>query len=269
MSKKRRRKKKRSKKILWAAAIVIIAAAVLVAVSIDRTDQDQNFDLEVLNDITDGIADSISAITDPGEDETVTYVSAENAAGALDISQIEIPEYSGSPTATINNNEPFFEDDELTTEYYILLSDLDELGRCGSNVMCADEEDMATGERDSISDIHPTAWHGGGFYNRSHLLMWKLSGCDDERNLITGTVTFNQETMLEYEEQVTAYLWANEENHVMYRVTPLFDGENLLADGVLMEAYSVEDGGSLSFCVFCYNVEPGAEIDYATGDYTE
>lgn len=256
MSRKRKKKKRKFKKGIITLAVIVIAAA--AAVLFGTADPES----------TDP-AGEISAIFESSGDETATYAAAGDAAGPLDISQIDIPSYSGSPTTVINDGEPFFEDDELAAEYYILLSELDSLGRCGSNVMCADEADMQTGEREDISSIHPTAWHGGGFYNRSHLLMWKLSGCDDERNLITGTSTFNQETMLEYEERVTAYLWANTENHVMYRVTPLFEEDNLLATGVLMEAYSVEDNGALSFCVFCYNVEPGAEIDYATGDYTE
>lgn len=201
------------------------------------------------------------------EKETSAAEDSQYASG-FDVHNIDIPEYNGKPLVKINGGKPFFTDDEITDEYFMELSEMDSLGRCGSNWMCADEPHITEGERDSISDIHPSGWHKGGFYQRSHLLMWKLSGCNDERNLITGTDTFNQETMREYEERVTAYLWKHEKNHVMYRVSPLFEGNDLVARGVLMEAYSVEDGGKgLQYCIFVYNAEPDYIIDYATGDY--
>ncbi len=207
--------------------------------------------------------------------QTDTEVHAEEpdycvTVSTFDISSIDIPAYSGSPNSEINGGVPFFSQEEITDEFFIELSELDELGRCGSNIMCADEEHIQTGERDWIRFIHPSGWHSNSIYQRSHLLMWKLSGCDDEHNLITGTETFNQEGMLEYEERVTAYLWRHAGAHVMYRVTPLFKENELVARGVLMEALSVEDGGQgLSFCMFIYNVEPDYKIDYSTGDYTE
>ena len=201
--------------------------------------------------------------------KAVTEAVTEAAAQAFDIHNIDIPAYSGKPIIQINDNVPFFTEDEITDEFFISLSELDELGRCGSNMMCADEPHIQTGERSNISDIHPSGWHKGGFYERSHLLMWKLSGCNVEENLISGTDTFNQESMLEYEERVTAYLWRHEDNHVMYRVSPLFEGDNLIATGVLMEAWSVEDSGTFSFCIFVYNIEPDYTIDYATGDYSK
>ncbi len=184
----------------------------------------------------------------------------------FDVAELGIPAYDGQPYVEMNDGEPYFTEEDLVTEHYIELSELDELHRCGSNMMCADEEHMASSRRGRIS-YKPSGWHGGGFYQRSHLLMRKLSDCDESRNLISGTATFNQETMLEWEERVTAYIWAHKGIHVIYRVSPWFEGDNLIATGVLMEACSVEDEGGLKFCVFCYNVEPDATIDYRTGEY--
>lgn len=179
-----------------------------------------------------------------------------------------IPEFNGEDYyVEINDNKTFFTADEMLTEYTTSLSELDSLKRAHVAWMCADEEHIQTGERESIYKLKPAGWHGGGFYQRSHLLMWKLSGINDLRNLVTGTDTFNQENMQDYEKMVTAYLWKHEENHVMYRVTPLYYDDELLCRGVLMEAKSVEDDGAFEFCVFVYNAEPYAIIDYATGDY--
>ena len=192
-----------------------------------------------------------------------------SADDSYDISDLDIAEYTtGDVIIEINGGEPFFTDEELCTEFFIQLTELDASGRAGSAMMCADEEDIQTGERGSISSIHPSGWHSNSIYNRSHLLMWKLSGCNDERNLITGTESFNQDSMLEYEYMITDFLWDNEDIHVMYRVTPLFEDDELVARGVLMEAISVEDGGEgLCFCVFVYNVEDGYDIDYSDGGY--
>ena len=184
----------------------------------------------------------------------------------LDEEGIDIPKYKDEEIIEINGGEPYFT--VLYTEFFIQLTELDDLGRAGSAMMCADEEDLQTGEREDISAIHPSGWHGDGIYDRSHLLMWKLSGCNDERNLITGASTFNTESMLTYEMEILYFLYDNEDMHVMYRVTPLFEEEELVARGVLMEAVSVEDGGEgLMFCVFCYNVEDGYTIDYTDGNY--
>lgn len=188
----------------------------------------------------------------------------------LDIHHVDIPEFDGKNyTAEINGGSPFFAPDEIKDSYYTSLSDLDALGRAGSAIMCADEPHIQTGERSSISDLKPSGWHGGGFYERSHLLMWKLTGLNQIENLVTGTATFNEINMQDYEKKVTRYLWDHPGNHVMYRVTPFFRDEELVCRGVLMEAYSVEDEGALSYCVFVYNAEPDAEIDYKTGDYME
>lgn len=200
------------------------------------------------------------------DDNGYIIVSADSS---YDISDLGIDiEYSGDKIAEINENVPFFTEEEITTEYFIQLTELDSLGRAGSASMCASEEYIQTGERGDISNIHPSGWYSGADANRSHLLMWKLSGCDDEKNLITGTASFNQDSMLEYESKVTALLYDDNDIHVMYRVTPYFYEDEVIARGVLMEAYSVEDdGASLSFCVFVYNVSDDYDLDYENGGY--
>ena len=197
-------------------------------------------------------------------------LSESDAPGSVAAVLKEIPDFDGTHyVITVNDNEPLFARDEMEEEFYTKLSDLDALGRAGAAEMCADEAHIQTGERSSIRDLKPSGWHGGGFYERSHLLMWKLTGINQIENLVTGTATFNEKNMQDYEKKVTRYLWDHEKNHVMYRVTPLFKGQELVCRGVLMEAWSVEDEGALSYCVFVYNAEPDAMIDYETGDYME
>ncbi len=194
---------------------------------------------------------------------------------AASVSLSDIPEYSGEPSVVIHDNLPFFTEEEITTEVFEDYAELDELGRCGEAYANICRELMPTEERGDISAIHPTGWQsswyefvdGESLYNRCHLIAHELAGEDaNEKNLITGTRFFNVDGMLPYENAVADYVYETD-HHVLYRVTPLFDGDNLVADGVLMEAYSVEDSGKgICYCVFCYNVQPGIEIDYATGD---
>lgn len=187
----------------------------------------------------------------------------------------DIPEYSGTPYVVINDNEPYFTEDEIVSKSYEKYSKLDKLGRCGVAMCCAGVDLMPTQKRGDIGRIKPTGWHsvqydfvdGKSLYNRCHLIAFMISGEDDnEKNLITGTRYFNVQGMLPFEDMVADYV-KETENHVMYRVTPLFEGKNLVAKGALMEAYSVEDEGEgVCFNVFCYNVQPGVKIDYATGE---
>ena len=185
-------------------------------------------------------------------------------------------EYAGTPFVEVNGNVPFFELSEATTESFERYSELDALGRCGASYANISKELMPVEERGEIGMIKPSGWHTVKYpeliddlflYNRCHLIGYQLSGENaNEKNLITGTRYFNVEGMLPFENEVANYV-RNTENHVLYRVTPIFTGENLVAEGVLMEAYSVEDEGKgVKFCVFVYNVQPGIEIDYATGD---
>ena len=183
--------------------------------------------------------------------------------------------YDGKPYVKVNGNIPFFDDSEITTESFEFYSELDSLGRCGVTFANISKELMPTEDRGEIGMIKPSGWHTVKYpdviedlylYNRCHLIGYQLSGENaNEKNLITGTRYLNVEGMLPFENEVAAYV-RRTGNHVLYRVTPIFEGDNLLAEGVLMEAYSVEDEGKgVRFCVFVYNVQPGIEIDYKTG----
>lgn len=193
--------------------------------------------------------------------------------GSIDLSNI--PEYNGEPYIAVNGNVPFFEDTEVTATSFEEYSDLDNLGRCGVAMASVGQDIMPTEERGSIGQIKPAGWHtvkygcvdGKYLYNRCHLLGYQLTGENaNERNLITGTRYLNVDGMLPFENMVADYVMETG-NHVMYRVTPIYTGNNLVADGVLMEGYSVEDQGEgITFCVYVYNVQPGVRIDYATGD---
>lgn len=189
--------------------------------------------------------------------------------------QSVLSDYSGNPYMTINNNVPLFKDYEIISGSFEYYSNLDELGRCNVAMASVAEDIMPTEERESIRDVIPTGWinksydivPGGYLYNRCHLIGYQLTGeNDNEKNLITGTRYLNIEGMLPFENKVDNYV-EQTGNNVMYRVTPVFTGDNLVADGVLMEAYSIEDSGAgISFCVYCYNTQPGIAINYATGE---
>lgn len=194
------------------------------------------------------------------------------AAPAVSYDLDQVPAYAGEPYVVINDNQPFFGEEEYTTEAFETYSALDGLGRCGTAYACVGEELMPAGERESISSVKPSGWinveYGGQYlYNRCHLIGFQLTGENaNERNLITGTRYMNVEGMLPFENLVADYV-KETSNHVLYRVTPLYEGDNLVASGVQMEAMSVEDKGEgVCFNVYCYNVQPGVAIDYATGD---
>ena len=186
-----------------------------------------------------------------------------------------IPEYSGEPYVLINDNVPEFDEADMTTESYELYGPLDYLGRCTLVEACVGQDLMPTEKRGSISHIKPTGWQiakydfvdGKYLYNRCHLIGFQLTGeNDNELNLITGTRYMNVEGMLPFEDFVADYV-KETGNHVLYRVTPIFEDENLVASGVQMEAMSVEDNGrDVMFNVYCYNVQPGVLIDYETGE---
>lgn len=185
-----------------------------------------------------------------------------------------IPAYSGSPYVVVNNNNPYFSESDLTTTSFEYYSDLDSLGRCGVTYASVGIDLMPTEERGSIGSVKPTGWQtvkydivdGKYLYNRCHLIGYQLSGENaNTKNLITGTRYLNIDGMLPFENMVADYI-KETENHVMYRVTPIFEGNNLLSTGVLMEGYSVEDNGDgICFNIFCYNVQPGISIDYSDG----
>ena len=197
-------------------------------------------------------------------------------ASAAVVDLASVPAYSGSPYVELCGNEPQFTDSDKARGGFEEYSPLDSLGRCGVAFALIGTETMPTEERGSIGSVKPSGWHtvryngvvdGNYLYNRCHLIGYQLAGENaNTKNLITGTRYLNVEGMLPFEDEVASYV-ERTGNHVLYRVTPVFDGSNLVANGVQMEAWSVEDGGKgVSFDVYCYNVQPGVSIDYATGD---
>ena len=187
----------------------------------------------------------------------------------------QIPEYSGKAYVTINNNKPNFKEEDKTTKSFEKYSNLDSLNRCGAAYANVSKETMPTEERGRIGMIKPSGWHtvkynnvdGKYLYNRCHLIGYQLTGENaNEKNLITCTRYMNTVGMLEFENKVSDYV-KETNNHVLYRVTPIFEGNNLLASGTQMEAYSVEDQGKgISFNVYVYNIQEGITIDYKTGE---
>ena len=189
----------------------------------------------------------------------------------------DMPEYAGEPYVVVNDNVPYFTEDDLTTESFEYYDELDAFNRCGVTIACVGQDLMPTEERGSIGQVKPTGWQtvkyenvdGKYLYNRCHLIGFQLTGENaNERNLITGTRAMNVDGMLPFENMVADYV-KETENHVLYRVTPIFVEEEMVARGVLMEAVSVEDKGEgVEFCVYVYNNQPGILIDYATGEST-
>ena len=218
-----------------------------------------------------------------GEDSSGALGSKDNADGPQEdlvnnnsyVSLDAIPAYDGKAYVAVNNNEPFFTDSDMTTTAFENYSDLDSLGRCGVAYANICKDIMPTEERGKIGMIKPSGWHTVKYdvikdrylYNRCHLIGYQLAGENaNPKNLITGTRYLNVEGMLPFENLVADYV-NNTGNHVLYRVTPMFSGSNLVANGVLIEAKSVEDnGGGILFNVYCYNVQPGVGINYENGD---
>lgn len=202
------------------------------------------------------------------------YLNREEPAAYSESVQ-NIPAFSGQPYVVINNNQPEFTDEDLTTQSYEYFSPLDNLERCGYVMACIGYDLMPTEDRESISHVKPSGWvqnqydfvDGKSLYNRCHLIGFQLTGeNDNELNLVTGTRYCNVDGMLPFENMVADYV-KETRNHVLYRVTPVYDGDNLVARGIQMEALSMEDNGDgICFNVYVYNAQPGVIIDYATGD---
>lgn len=222
-------------------------------------------------------ASSVSSSSAPAKESSSAASSKQSGKvqGSAKVSLASIPAYSGSAYVAINNNVPGFSESDLTRTSFETYSDLDSLGRCGVAYANIGTDLMPTEERGSIGQVKPTGWHtvkydcvdGKYLYNRCHLIGYQLTAENaNTRNLITGTRYLNIQGMLPFENMVADYI-KETKNHVLYRVTPIFDGSNLVATGVQMEALSVEDNGDgICFNVFCYNVQPGVVIDYSTGD---
>lgn len=231
---------------------------------------------------TEGAGHAAGAVV-AGEDSSGALGSKDKTDGPQEdlvnnnsyVSLDAIPAYDGKAYVAVNNNEPFFTDSDMTTTAFENYSDLDSLGRCGVAYANICKDIMPTEERGKIGMIKPSGWHTVKYdvikdrylYNRCHLIGYQLAGENaNPKNLITGTRYLNVEGMLPFENLVADYV-NNTGNHVLYRVTPMFSGSNLVANGVLIEAKSVEDnGGGILFNVYCYNVQPGVGINYENGD---
>ena len=200
-------------------------------------------------------------------------------ADSPDIPLEGVEDYSGEPYTSVNGGVPYFSEDEITAISFEEYAELDRLGRCGVAFASVGRDLMPSDDREDIGNVHPSGWYYNGvsnntsysvipgyIYNRCHLIGFQLTGeNDNERNLVTGTRYLNIKGMLPFENMIADYV-KETENHVMYRVTPIYSGNNLVPSGVLMEGYSVEDeGDGICFCVFAYNVQPGIEINYLTG----
>lgn len=287
MKKKHNRPQKRliTQLSLWLALLLAFTGCAESTV----TSQDNTYAIEQLATIPSELLEaSETAVSEPESGQPQENASdtqeSQQVTSATDVptgegtsafSLREIPAYSGTPYTEVNGNQPYFTEEELTTQSFETYSELDSLGRCGVAYANVGQDLMPTEPRGEIGAVKPSGWHlvkydnvdGKYLYNRCHLIAYMLAAENaNPQNLITGTRYLNVQGMLPFETKVCDYV-KNTGNHVLYRVTPIFDGDNLLADGVLMEAYSVEDAGEgISFCVFAYNVQPGIGIDYATGD---
>lgn len=224
--------------------------------------------IEQQTQVNDEVPEQVEENTEEPKEETT-----ETSTASFDLSSI--PAYSGKVYVAVNNNTPYFTKSDLTETSFEKYAPLDSLGRCGVAYANIGKDIMPTEERGSIGMVKPSGWHsikyenvdGKYLYNRCHLIGYQLSAENaNTSNLITGTRYLNIQGMLPFENMVADYVKGTN-NHVLYRVTPIFEGNNLLASGVLMEGYSVEDNGEgICYNVYCYNVQPGIIIDYATGD---
>lgn len=259
-------------KRLWASLLALVMAVGLAGCNDTSSVSVTPEPTPVVTESTEPESTEPVVTATPAPEATATPEPEQVVAAEFDINSV--PTYSGAPYVTVNNNIPYFTDEDMTTEVFESYSPLDEYGRCGIAYANICAELMPTEDRESISDITPSGWDnnpydfvdGGYVYNRCHLVGFQLAGENANKlNLITGTRSMNVDGMLPFENMVADYVQETD-NHVLYRVTPIFEGDNLVASGVLMEAKSVEDEGEgVEFCVYCYNVEPGVEIDYATG----
>lgn len=263
------------------SSLTILLAAILLFTGVSCTSTSEYFEKEETTGSS--LFTEEFSITDNDEDITTSETESTSAPtkNNLDSSSAQatisnIPAYSGSPYVAVNDNKPHFTQAELTTKAYEKYSALDSLGRCGVAIASCGKEIMPkqNEERGSISSIKPSGWNqakydgisGGYLWNRCHLIGWQLSAENANRqNLITGTRYMNINGMLPFENMVADYI-KETNNHVAYRVTPVYKGNNLVCSGVQIEAYSIEDSGKgICFNVFCFNVQPDITINYADG----
>ena len=257
------------RKLLLCTLCIFISAFLVACMDISEL----NTTTEVSTEATEAVEASVGDATTT---EAMTEAASEDEPEKSPFDMTEVPEYEEEAFVNINDGVPFFTDEEKDAEEFESYSELDKLGRCGVAYALLSKAMMPDEERGEIGDIKPSGWHtvkyndlidGNYLYNRCHLIAYSLAGENsNEKNLITGTSYMNTEGMLSFENVVGDYL-KHTNNHVLYRVTPIFEGDNLVASGVEMEGWSIEDNGKgVCFNVFCYNVQPFIGIDYATGE---
>jgi len=265
--------------LLWGLAIILALGVIGGMMDSDSDTPISNDEVIVSTETPSEVANTDVPVQEPpSEDEPVEEKQPQTTipeAKAPVVDLNSIPAYSGKAYIAVNNNIPYFTEAEYTTTSFEKYSRLDSLGRCGVAFANIGVDIMPTEERGSIGSVKPSGWHtikyenvdGKYLYNRCHLIGFQLSGENaNEQNLITGTRYMNVNGMLPFENMVADYVQETR-NHVLYRVTPIFEGNNLLATGVLMEALSMEDNGDgICFNVFCYNEQPGIIIDHSNGD---
>ena len=252
----------------YTSVIALLLSLILVLSGCGTSEPQQQLNQQITQD-------ELAVTTESPVDVQVDEESKEQPESASVFDLNSIPSYNGSPYVVINDNNPYFTESDYTTKSFERYSPLDSLGRCGVAYANIGKDIMPTGERGSIGMVKPSGWHsiryenvdGKYLYNRCHLIGYQLSAENaNTSNLITGTRYLNVEGMLPFENMVAAHV-RETNNHVLYRVTPIFKGNNLLASGVLMEGWSVEDNGDgICFNVYCYNVQPGIKINYSNGD---
>ena len=271
---KNSRKKKNSLGLTGVLVILVIAGLIKAGTNDSLPDTQTTEAVTVQAQDSTSQTDAIQMSSEEAASLAEAHINTALEAFANEV----IPEYSGNPYVELNGNVPYFTDEELSTTAFELYSELDSLGRCGACYANICKEIMPTEERGSIGMVKPTGWHTVKYdcitdrylYNRCHLIGYQLAGENaNEKNLITGTRYLNVDGMLPFENEVADYV-DETDNHVLYRVTPVFSDDNLVASGVIIEAKSVEDkGAGVQFNVYCYNVQPGISIDDIDGQSWE
>lgn len=253
-------------KKIWLISIIVLMLAFAFAACGDVDEGDSAGSVGNVTETSEEGTEAEHSTTT--ETDATTATSADTDAGGEDFA---IPEFANEPSVEINNNVPVFDDALKTGKSFETYGALDKHGRCTTAIanLSTDTQPGASENRGDISSVHPSGWKSEQGWERCHLIGWQLSGENDNpRNLVTGTHYMNVEGMLPYENMVEWYI-SETGNHVLYEVTPIFEGKNMVCAGVHMQGYSVEDDGSgVSFNVFCFNVKPGYDINYKTGEVT-
>lgn len=268
--------RKQSKATKFAAALLLLIICSLAPIDITspNTSTDDGYGTEEKQNTSQKDAEKKTAqdVTENSEQPSESSIK-NSVTGPKTITLADIPEWAEGSNGyiTVNDNVPNFTEDQITNVSYEIYSDLDSLGRVGIAEACLGRDLMPTSERGDISSVHPSGWYSlksqlktvGQYANRGHLIAFSLAGENaNEKNLASMTAYCNQKVFTEFEEKVRDYIYQTN-NHVMYRVTPFYDGNDLIAKGFELEAFSVEDGGNgVMFNVYCYNVQPKLVIDY-------